>query len=314
MNFEWMALVVTTGFLAAIAATGAMVYSVLATERSAARRLQRRLAPSPDLPDLVRREDRITALVAKGLTPFARLAAPSGEGDVSNLGLKLTRAGFRSPVAVQLFLASKVLLAVLGALAVVWLDAVRARPLSMVPAWAVAMAATGLFLPNGWLERRIRLRQRAIEEGLPDALDLLVTCVEAGLGLDAALQRVAREIALAHPVLSEELMLTHLEVKAGARRADALRKLAVRTGVQDLKTLAGTLNQTELFGTSVAVALRVQADGLRTRRMQSAEERGAVLSVKMTFPLVLCFLPAFMVAVIGPAIVNLADAFGRMAR
>jgi tight adherence protein C len=308
VKLEWMALAVTTGFLTALVAGAAMVYSAVAG-RGATRRLQRRLAPSPDLPDLLRRNDRVAQLFARGLSPLARLAAPAGASGASALALKLSRGGLRAPYAVQLFLASKVLLAVLGAGAVLWFDSTQVQPLQMAPAWAVVLAAIGLFLPNGWLERRIRERQRAIEEGLPDALDLLVTCVEAGLGLDMAVQRVAREIGLSHAVLSEELTLTSLEVKAGARRADALRRLANRTGVQEVKTLVATLNQTEMFGTSVATALRVQADGLRTRRMQSAEERAAVLSVKMTFPLVLCFLPAFVVVVLGPAAVNLVEGF-----
>jgi tight adherence protein C len=310
MNLEWTAFVVTSGFLVSIAAMGAMIYSVVATERGAARRLQRRLAPSPDLPDLARRA-RLEVL-AKGLSPLAKLAAPGDEGGASALSTKLTQAGYRAPYAIQIFLAAKVALALLGAGLVLWLDS--RHPFKMVPVMAVGAAAIGLFLPNGWLERAIRLRQRAIEEGLPDVLDLLVTCVEAGLGLDIAVQRVAREVALAHPALSEELTLTFLEVKAGARRSEAFSRLAARTGVHDVKTLVATLNQTELFGTSIATALRVQAEGLRTQRMQGAEERAAVLSVKLTFPLVLCFLPAFIVVILGPAVVNLMDAFANMKR
>ncbi len=201
-----------------------------------------------------------------------------------------------------------------GPALVLWFDCQRtaARPAAL--SWRSPRLAIGLFLPNGWLERAIRHRQLAIEEGLPNALDLLVTCVEAGLGLDLAVQRVAREIALAHPVLSEELTLTFLEVKAGARRSDAFGRLAARTGVHDVKSLVATLNQTEIFGTSVANALRVQADGLRTARTQGAEERGALLSVKMTFPLVLCFLPALLVVILGPAVLNLLQTFAQMRR
>ena len=169
----------------------------------------------------------------------------------------------------------------------------------------------GFLVPNLWLRRRVQSRQADIDRGLPDALDLLVTCVEAGLGLDSALQRVALEIGLARPVLSEELTLTFLEVKAGVRRTDAFRRLADRTGVQDLKTLAATLNQTDIFGTSISRALRVQAEGMRIRRMQRAEERAAVLSVKMTMPLVLCFVPTLFVVLVGPAWVNIVSQFLR---
>ena len=171
----------------------------------------------------------------------------------------------------------------------------------------MGVAVVGFLAPNAWLRRRIQSRQADIDRGLPDALDLMVTCVEAGLGLDAAVQRVSLEIGLARPVLAEELTLTFLEVKAGVRRTDAFRRLADRTGVQDLKTLAATLNQTDIFGTSVSRALRIQAEGMRVRRMQRAEERAAVLSVKMTMPLVLCFVPALFVVLAGPAWVNIVD-------
>jgi tight adherence protein C len=310
MNLEWTALAVTSGFLLAVASAVAMIYSVVATERGAARRLQRRLAPSPDLPDLARRA-RLETL-AKGLSPLAKLAAPNREASADALSMKLARAGHRAPYTLQIFLASKVLLAVLGPVVILWID--TRHPVKMMPVLAIVTAVFGLFLPNGWLERAIRLRQRAIEEGLPNVLDLLVTCVEAGLGLDAAVQRVAREVALAHPELSEELALTFLEVKAGARRSEALGRLAARTGVHDVKTLAATLNQTEMFGTSVATALRVQADALRNQRVQGAEERAAILSAKMTFPLVLCFLPSVLVVILGPAVVNLMETFAQMKR
>ena len=312
MHVDWMALTVTAGFVMSVSAAGAMVYAIAMTPRGAARRLQRRLAPSPDLPELMADgKERLGLLMARGLTPFARLAKPAGEGELSAVRAKLTHAGFRSPAALQIFLASKVILALAFVALVLWINAVRIAPIPFLPAWGVVLAAAGLFLPNLALRLRARERQRQIDEGLPDALDLLVTCVEAGLGLDAALQRVAGELALARPVLAEELVLTFLEVKAGAKRADAFRALAARTGVQDLKTLAATLIQTELFGTSVAKALRIQAEGLRIRRMQHAEERAAVLSVKMAFPLVLCFLPALMSVILGPAMVGIANTLHR---
>jgi tight adherence protein C len=310
VQLDWMALSVTVGFLLAASAAGAMIYSIAASPRGAARRLRRRLAPSPDLPELApERGERLARLMARGLTPLAKLAKPAGAGELSAIRARLVQAGFRSPSAVQLFLAAKVLLALAFLVVVLWVNAVRLEPLPLLPVWGVALAAAGLFLPNAWLHLRGRERQRTIDEGLPDALDLLVTCVEAGLGLDAALQRVAAEIGLARPVLAEELALTFLEVKAGAKRTDAFRALAERTGVQDLKTLAATLIQTELFGTSVAKALRIQGEGMRVRRMQRAEERAASLGVKMAFPLVLCFLPSLLAVILGPAWVGIATTF-----
>jgi tight adherence protein C len=309
MVLDWIALVVAAGFLLSLGAGGAMLWAVVGTERGAARRLQRRLAPSPDLPDLLETPTAAARLMSQGLTPIARLAQPVGEEELHLLRGKLARAGYRSASATQLFLASKVILALLFLAGVLWANAVRLEPIPMVSAWAVVLAGAGFLLPNLWLEDRVRARMTAIDRGLPDALDLLVTSVEAGLGLDASLQRVATEVALAQPVLAEELTLTFLEVKAGVARTDAFRRLANRTGVQDLKTLAATLNQTDLFGTSVAAALRIQAEGMRVRRMQRAEERAAMLSVKMTMPLVLCFLPSLMAVLIGPAIVNIAVYF-----
>jgi tight adherence protein C len=172
---------------------------------------------------------------------------------------------------------------------------------------ALGATAAGFFLPNLWLHAQIAERLRKIERALPDTLDLLVTCVEAGLGLDAAMQRVADETALAFPVLSSELRLAFLEVKAGIPRMEALRRLAERTGAQELRSLAATLVQTEMFGTSVGAALRVQAEGIRIRRMQRAEELAAYIAVKMTFPLIVFILPSLFVVVVGPAIVNISE-------
>jgi tight adherence protein C len=138
-------------------------------------------------------------------------------------------------------------------------------------------------------------------------MDLMVTCVEAGLGIDAAMARVADEIGLASPLLGAELNLTFLEVQAGVSRPDAFRRLAERTGVEDLRSLSAMLIQTELFGTSVARALRVHAEGMRVRRMQRAEERAAMVGVKMTIPLVLFILPSLISVLLGPAIVSIFE-------
>jgi tight adherence protein C len=305
-----MALAVTTSFFMMLAAAGGMVYTIVGTRTGAARRLQRRLAPSPDLPELIESKEQIVArVVARGLTPLAKLAQPTREDELTAIRTKLSHAGFRSPVAVQLFLAVKVVLALGFVVVLLWINAARLDPIHMLPAWGIAVAALGFFLPNAWLSSRVTERKRKIDEGLPDVLDLMVTCVEAGLGLDAALQRVAGEMALARPVLAEELTLTFLEVKAGTRRTEAFRRLADRTGVQDLKTLAATLNQTDMFGTSIGDALRVQAEGMRVHRMQRAEEKAGALSVKMTVPLVVCFLPALLTVILGPAWVNIVEAF-----
>ncbi|MGA8890422.1 MAG: type II secretion system F family protein [Anaeromyxobacteraceae bacterium] len=310
MHVDAMALLIGTGFVAALAAATATVYSIVGSHRGAARQLQRRLAPSHDLPELVEHRSRAADMVAQGLAPIARLATPDDD-ELSRVRERLVQAGLRGAAAVPLFLAAKVILPLLLVGVVLWASTLQAEPIDYLSAWSVGVAVVGFLAPNLWLKKRVQSRQADIDRGLPDALDLMVTCVEAGLGLDAAVQRVALEIGLARPVLAEELTLTFLEVKAGVKRTEAFRRLADRTGVQDLKTLAATLNQTDIFGTSVSRALRVQAEGMRVRRMQRAEERAAILSVKMTMPLVLCFVPALFVVLVGPAWVNIASHFLR---
>jgi tight adherence protein C len=249
---------------------------------------------------------RGVGVLAALLSPFARIARPVRKDELLRLQARLQQGGLRSEHALSAFLGSKVVLAIglLGGF--LWVNARRAEPIEPALVVAVVAFATGFYLPEVWLSSRTRRRQTAIERGLPDALDLLVTCVEAGLGLDAALQRVAGEVRLAWPELSAELQTTFLEVKAGIPRIEAFRRLASRTGVRDLKSLAATLTQTEIFGTSIAQALRSQADGIRVRRMQRAEEKAAYVAVKMTLPLILCILPSLMAIVVGPAMVNIA--------
>ena len=271
---------------------------------SLAQRLGELGAPVATPAGLVRQ--RLGAALARALAPVARLAQPKGAQE-NHLRHRLTRAGLRTEAAPTIFLAVKVLAAAAGLGAFIWVNLVRVEPLPLGPALGVLPFALGYYLPDAWLAGRIRTRQTELERGLPDALDLLVTCVEAGLGLDQAMQRVATEIAIAWPTLSQELRLTFLEVNAGIRRVEAMRRLAHRTGVSELKSLAATLNQTEIFGTSVGEALRVQSESMRIRRMQRAEERAGIVSVKLMVPLVVCVLPSLMAVVVGPAVVNIVN-------
>jgi tight adherence protein C len=244
--------------------------------------------------------------LSRGLRPLATLVDPAAAQSSSALRLELTRAGYRGAHAAETFVLFKLLLALLLPAVFVVVNARLDEPLRYGYVVAVFLAAAGFYGPNAWLRSRVRRRQTAIERGLPDGLDLLVTCVEAGLGIDAALTRVARELQLSAPILAGELLLTTLELQAGLSRAEAFRRLSDRTGVEELKALAATLVQTEIFGTSLSRALRVHADGMRTRRMQRAEERAAMVAVKLTLPLVFCILPSLFVVVIGPAAVNIA--------
>ncbi|MBI5547502.1 MAG: type II secretion system F family protein [Deltaproteobacteria bacterium] len=241
---------------------------------------------------------------SRALQAIGRFAR-GGEREASRLRQRLIQAGHRRASALQVFLAAKVLLALGLPLAFLAWHASLSEPLRLALPIAVWLCAGGFYLPNLWLAARIAQRRAVLEKALPDALDLLVTCVEAGLGLDAALLRVSQDSALCAPELADELNLTFLEVRAGIPRTEAFRRLFARTGCDELKSLAATLAQSEMFGTSVGVALRVQAQGIRTRRMYRAEERAAVVAVKLTVPLVLCILPSLISVVVGPAAVNI---------
>jgi tight adherence protein C len=250
--------------------------------------------------------------VARLLRSLSRLARPSGEQAESALRSRLAHAGLRSEHAAEIFLGTKLLFAPVIVFVFFQLDGRLWRPLGSPLEWIVAiwLAAVSYLLPNAWLASRAKARQTQIERTLPDALDLLVACVEAGLGVDLALQRVADQLALAAPLLATELDATFLEIQAGMARPDAFRRLAQRTGAEDLKSLAAMLIQTEMFGSSIARALRVQADAMRTKRTQRAEERAGMVAVKLTIPLILCILPALLAIVMGPAVANIAKQFG----
>jgi tight adherence protein C len=164
-----------------------------------------------------------------------------------------------------------------------------------------------------WLDHQVAARQRAIRTGFPDALDLLVVCVESGLGMAPALQRVADELSVSHPALGEELALVNAEIRAGVERGVALKNLSDRTGLDDIRGLTALLVQTMRFGTSVAEALRVYSEEFRDKRTQAAEEQAAKIGTKMIFPLVLFLFPSFFLVAIGPAVIGLIDVFSQMA-
>jgi tight adherence protein C len=243
------------------------------------------------------------------LEALARLGGflPAREGrDVLRSGL--VRAGYRRAEAVAVFLGCKVACAVL--VPIVWIGYASAtgRPLGSAAVWTGICAAVGFYLPSGFISMRQKQRQTEILFALPDALDLLVVCVEAGLGIAAAIQRVADEIELASPALSGELALVNQEMIAGVARFDALRGLARRTGVDELYGLVAMLIQTDRLGTSVADALRAHAQSMRTRRRQRAELLARQAGAKLEFPLVLLILPALLVVILGPAAIQITKA------
>jgi tight adherence protein C len=232
---------------------------------------------------------------------------PAREGrDALRSGL--VRAGYRRADAVLVFLGSKLLLTALLPFLGLSVSVAAGRPLGNILLVTVALAALGFYLPTIFVALRQRQRHDEILYSLPDSLDLMVVCVEAGLGMGAALQRVAVEMRLASPRLSEELSLVNREMQTGISRTDALRNLAQRTGVDDVYSLVAMLIQTDRLGTSVADALRTHADSMRTRRRQRAEQLARQASVKLAFPLVLLIFPALLVVLLGPSGIQLMRA------
>ena len=225
--------------------------------------------------------------------------APRSTAEMGRLQQRLVTAGYRRREAVIVFFGLRIVIAIVMFL-------VFESPIVKRPNLIMALAACGVayVLPGIVLARMAKRRQHRIRLGLPDVLDLLVVCVEAGLGLDQAMQRVSEELAFAHPDLSDELRLINLELRAGSARADALHNLAARTGLDDVSSLVTMLVQTDKFGTSVAQSLRVHADTLRTKRRQRAEEAAAKTGAKMVFPLVLCIFPAIWVVTVGSAVIK----------
>lgn len=230
---------------------------------------------------------------------------------VRGIRQQLLHAGYRNRGAVTLYFGLRVVLA--GGLGFLGLLLAGLLPLSplMRVYFPIMFALLGWMLPFILLKRKIKARQRALQRGLADALDLMVVCVEAGLGLNQALLRVAEEMDRISPEISDELTLATLEMRAGTPREEALRNLADRTGLDDMRAWVGTLVQTDRFGTSMADSLRIHSDTMRTKRRQRAEEMAAKLTVKMLIPLVLFVFPSMFVVVLGPAVLMIAEFFSQ---
>jgi tight adherence protein C len=230
---------------------------------------------------------------------------PASPKDVTVMQRRLIRAGYRNPNALKILYGAK---AVFGVL-VPGLTALALLNSSMDPgnkaAAILAAVAIGFFGPNEFVRMAAKRRQKKIHRGLANALDLLVVCVESGLGLDQAIMQVAKELEAAHPEITEELAIVNFELKAGKRRAEALRNLADRTAVEDLKKLVAVLIQADRFGTGVAQSLRAHSDYMRVQARQIAEEKAAKLGVKLVFPIFFCILPSLFVVTVGPVVMKI---------
>jgi tight adherence protein C len=233
----------------------------------------------------------------------------TNEENMTRLRVKLSNAGIRRENAAMLFVASKTVLAViLGGITLIAVWSTGHTP-QHIFGFAALCGGVGFMLPNLWLMIGTKQRAEAIRHGLPDALDLMVISVEAGLGLDAAIQRVGEEMRNVHAELSEEMTMAVVETQIGVPRAEALGNMAQRAGVPEVKALVAVITQAEKFGTSIAKALRNQADSLRVKRRLAAEERAQKTTVKLMLPLVLFIFPAIFVVLLGPAVLQIMRQF-----
>ncbi len=256
----------------------------------------------------------IEGLFRRGATWFGEQVKPREAQELTKGRSALIQAGYRQPNALEIYWGIKAGAAlvgvVLGALAAMSGKVPGQYKLIMV----VGVTAVGFYLPGMILDSRVKARQKAIQRSLPDALDLLVVCVEAGMGLDAAIYRVCQEMSLKDPILSSELRLLTLELRAGKARREALKNLSARIGLEDVGSLVAMLIQTDMFGTSIAQTLRVYAESMRTKRFQLAEELAAKLPVKLLMPLIFFIFPTLFIVILGPAGIRIAEMLGGMGK
>lgn len=245
--------------------------------------------------------------------PVSHWLIPSSDIERSETVRQLAYAGFRSPNAAETYYGIKAILLialpVIALLVTQWFPELASRDVFMIAAGAGAFA---IIAPGFVLDRLVTRRLKKLRDGFPDALDLLVVCVEAGLGLSAAIQRVSVEIGVSHLELATELALVNAEMRAGVDRAKALRNLADRTGLDDIRGLVSMLIQAMRFGTSIADTLRVYSEEFRDRRMQKAEENAAKISTKLIFPLVFCLFPSFFTVTVGPSVLRFIMVFAKL--
>jgi len=290
------------------------IYWLLYRPQSAATERLKRLGDRPNTPisaaTSLQENSSSTDLAGRIASPLNRLLPPSA-AEAKKLQKQLMQAGFRSSSAPITFRAIQIC-ALAGFPAIVaFVCALLARPLSSAILYILFAFVIGFFLPRYALRRMIRSRQQLVRWGLADALDLMVISIEAGLGLNAAMVKVSTELKEVHPDISEEFEMANLEMRVGREREEALRNLAERTGVDDLRSLVAMLIQTDKFGTSIARAIRAFSDSLRTKRRQRAEQAAQKAAVKLLFPLACFLFPTLFIALLGPAVLQLIDTLGK---
>lgn len=282
-------------------------------------RLVRSTATAPDIPPPQQPRARIStgdwvARITAVAGPLARLALPAEDGVLTAMRMKFLHAGLRHPDWPKFHFAAKALLALALPAGGLFLLGITEPAAALTGPkgrqWTLLLmfllASLGYLLPATLLRLRTARHQRELTEALPDAIDLMIVCLEAGLGLDAAIARAATEIRLRSAALADELHLVGLELRVGASRGAALRNFALRTGLDEANALVVMLNQADRFGTGIAESLRTHADGLRTRRRQAAEEAAAKVPLKLLFPLIFCIFPSLLLVLMGPAALSIS--------
>jgi len=292
-------------FVSVALVTGLVTYAIIVRQSLTRRRLDDIARSSPAAGIVLERP-----LTTRRDPVLARWSAllPKSAADMSRLEQRLASGGYRTATAAVVYSIAGLVIPVMFALvALAWFGFTTRN------GWTAAAVAgvVGYLVPRLFLDYRIAVRRRQIRNGLPDVLDLLIVCLEAGSSLDQSVIKASQELAIAYPALAEELQVLTTETRAGKPRMEAFKNLAQRTRVDDVRALVAMLAQTDRFGTSVAQALRTMADDMRTRRRQAAEEMAAKVGVKLVFPLVLCLFPALFVVILGPAIIRFSEAFQR---
>ena len=294
-----MAVVLVAVFVSSALAIGVISSLVLRWSTPESREI-RRLAHRGDKSLLTRTE--LTEVAAPWTKHFQQVV-PKSPKEMSKLRRRLTAGGYRSMTAATVYAAAEIILPfAFGGITLL---------VAGFSKWYIALlaAAVGYVVPSMWLGRKTSLRQKQIRNGLPDALDLMIVCIEAGSGIDQALAKTSDELDISYPALAEELRLITTEIRSGKPRLEAFKNFASRTKVDEVRSLVAMLVQTDRFGTSVAQALRTHAEVSRTKRRQNAEERAAKIGVKLVFPLVFCLFPSLYVAILGPAVVDYVRVF-----
>lgn len=284
----------------AVAAATASLFWLLTDPQIVQRRLSNlATAPSAGSAPASVLDDEVSPVVRR-----LRSFVPKSPKEMGRIERMMAGAGYLGPWPATLFALAQIVVPAACFLLVYWVLGSRTGLLM-----GIVAAGVGYFIPTLWVGRAIEKRRRAIQNGLPDAIDLMIVCIESGSGLDQALNRVAEELALPYPELARELELVSAETRAGKPRLEAFRNFAERTKVDDVRSLVAMLVQTDRFGTSIGQALRTHAETSRTKRRQRAEEKAAKLGVKLLFPLVFCLFPAFYTVVLGPSMIRIFTQF-----